>query len=230
MTAVAIITARGSSKRIPHKNIREFCGRPIIEYSIKAALASGAFTEVMVSTEDAQIRAISEKAGAKVPFLRSQKAADDYATTDEVIDEVLSCYQQQGRYFDRFCCIYPTAVFITPQRLADAMALLDTAESVMPVVAFSYPPQRSFVIRDGSLVRRFPEFATARSQDLEPFYHDCGQFYACRTDAFWRDKTTDVAGMKPLILPETEVQDIDTLQDWQIAEEKYRRLHPEITA
>lgn len=230
MKTVAIITARGSSKRIPHKNIREFCGRPIIEYSIQAALASGAFTEVMVSTEDEQIKTVSEKAGAKVPFLRSQKAADDFATTDEVIYEVLSCYEQQGRHFDRFCCIYPTAVFITPQRLSDAMALLDTAESVMPVVAFSYPPQRSFVIRDGSLVRRFPEFASARSQDLEKFYHDCGQFYACRTDAFLRDKTTDVADLKPLILPETEVQDIDTMQDWQIAEAKYRRLHPEITA
>ncbi|MDO4285766.1 MAG: pseudaminic acid cytidylyltransferase [Eubacteriales bacterium] len=223
-TSVAIITARGGSKRIPRKNIKEFCGKPILLYSIEAALSSGSFNEVMVSTDDDEIAVLAKQAGACVPFRRSASAADDYATTDEVIAEVLAMYETQGLRFDRFCCIYPTAPFLTAERLREAMALLDTHESVMPVVAYSYPPQRSVVIRDGRLVRRFPEYLNARSQDLERFYHDCGQFYACRTDAFLRAQTTDVDDLVPLILSEAEVQDIDTMEDWELAQEKYRRL------
>lgn len=224
-SSVAIITARGGSRRIPRKNIREFAGRPILAYSVEAALESGAFDEVMVSTDDREIADIAEKYGAKVPFLRSEAAADDYATTDEVIAEVLGMYRQNGRNFDRFCCIYPTAPFITPQRLARAMEMLEEAESVLPVVRFSYPPQRGFVVRGGEAVRWMPEYALTRSQDLEPVYHDAGQFYACRTEAFLRENTTDVKNMVPLVLPESEVQDIDTPEDWEAAEEKYRRLH-----
>ena len=223
-TAVAIITARGGSKRIPGKNKKSFCGKPILCYSVEAALAAGVFDEVMVSTDDNEIAALAVRAGAAVPFLRSAQTANDYATTDEVIGEVLRMYQENGRSFDRFCCLYPTAPFLTPQRLREAMALLDAHESVMPVAAYSYPPQRSVVLRDGLLVRRFPEYQDARSQDLEKWYHDCGQFYACRTDAFLRGNTTDVADLAPVILSEAEVQDIDTMEDWAIAEEKFLRL------
>ena len=140
--AIAIITARGGSKRIPHKNIKEFCGQPIICYSIKAALSSGIFDEVMVSTDDEEIAAIARSAGASVPFMRSSENANDFATMDDVLREVLGQYRDIGREFETFCCIYPTAPFVTAKKLQDAKALLDTADSVMPVVAFSFPPQR----------------------------------------------------------------------------------------
>ena len=222
--SVAIITARGGSKRIPHKNIRDFCGKPIISYSIEAALSSDVFDEVMVSTDDEAIASIARSFGAAVPFMRSAESANDYASTDDVIAEVLRTYEAGGTRFDRFCCIYPTAPFVTAEKLKNAMTLLDQAESVMPVVAFSYPPQRGIILENGRIRRKYPEFLTARSQDLEKMYHDCGQFYACRTDAFFRDGTTDVDDLVPMIMPEMEVQDIDTEEDWAIAELKYRKM------
>lgn len=222
---LAIITARGGSKRIPRKNIKEFCGRPILCYSIKAALDAGVFDEVMVSTDDTEIAEIARKAGALVPFFRSREAANDFASTDDVIMEVLMEYQKRGELFDAFCCIYPTAPFLTGLRLREAMELLSTADSVMPVVPFSYPPQRGLIInQEGHLARQYPEYATARSQDLPIIYHDCGQFYACRTAPFLQSGTTDVEKLFPLVLSEMEVQDIDTLEDWELAEIKYRRL------
>lgn len=222
---LAIITARGGSKRIPRKNIRDFCGKPILCYSIEAAFASRAFDEVMVSTDDAEIAEIARSAGADVPFLRSAKMAGDYASTDDVIMEVLKEYEKRGLLFWAFCCIYPTAPFLTGKRLKEAMDLLETADSVIPVVPFSYPPQRGLIVDEQGFVKRqFPEYATARSQDLPKIYHDCGQFYACRTAPFIKAGTTDVEKLVPLVLPETEAQDIDTPQDWEIAESKYRRL------
>ncbi|MBO4457999.1 MAG: pseudaminic acid cytidylyltransferase [Butyrivibrio sp.] len=224
MSSVAIITARGGSKRIPGKNIKNFCGKPIIAYSIRAAIESGAFDVVMVSTDDEKIAEIAKAQGAEVPFYRSEETANDYATTDQVIAEVLRMYEERGITFDKFCCIYPTAPFITADRLKEAMDKLNDHESVTPVCSFSYPPQRGFVVENERLVRRYPEFATVRSQDLEKLYHDSGQFYACRTDAFFRDETTDVDDMVPIILEEDEVQDIDTPKDWEIAEAKFKRL------
>ncbi|MBP5608606.1 MAG: pseudaminic acid cytidylyltransferase [Lachnospiraceae bacterium] len=221
MKSLAIITARGGSKRIPRKNIKEFCGRPIIEYSIEAAIASGVFDEVMVSTDDKEIADISVRAGAVVPFMRSEDMSGDFAGTDAVIAEVLECYKQRGISFDCFCCIYPTAPFITAQRLKQAMDLLDEHESVCPVCMFSYPPQRGFIIHDGLLKRAYPEYASMRSQDLDKLYHDAGQFYACRSDAFFRGISTDTDDMIPLVLDDDEVQDIDTMEDWKIAERKF---------
>lgn len=226
MVAVAIITARGGSKRIPRKNIKEFCGRPIIEYSIEAALRSGLFEEVMVSTEDPEIAEVAVKAGAKVPFMRSAQSAGDYASTDDVLMEVLEAYREQGREFDAFCCLYPTAPFVTADKLREAMKLLEKADSVMPVVAFSFPPQRCMVLNEaGELRMKWPEHAKTRSQDLEPYYHDCGQFYCCRTAPFLQYGTTDLPHMMPMIQSEMEVQDIDNPDDWQIAELKYRMRH-----
>jgi len=225
MSSLAIITARGGSKRIPRKNIRPFLGKPIIQYSIEAALSSGIFTEIMVSTDDDEIARIAAAAGASVPFMRSSAAAGDYASTDDVIREVLTSYQALGKNFDSFCCIYPTAPFVTAQKLRTAMEMLQSAESVMPVVPFSYPVQRGLALdSQGHIGYKWPEYATARSQDLEKIYHDCGQFYACRTEAFFREGTTDTPNMIPLILPEMEVQDIDTLEDWAIAEVKYQKM------
>ena len=222
MGCIAVITARGGSKRIKGKNIRSFCGKPIICYSIEAALESGIFEEVMVSTDSKEIAEIAGAAGAKIPFMRSEATSGDHATTADVLKEVLDAYEKQGKSFSELCCIYPTAPFVTPQKLKEAYELLmsSDADGVMPVVRFSFPPQRANVVREGRLVYQYPEFRTARSQDLEPVYHDCGQFY------FYKVTGTDfnVETYVPLIVPETEVQDIDNEEDWVIAEMKYRNM------
>ena len=224
-SSIAIITARGGSKRIPRKNVKLFCGKPIITYSIEEALQSGLFEEVMVSTEDEEIAQIARQAGASVPFMRSQESAGDYASTDDVLLEVLKAYEEQGRTFDTFCCLYPTAPFVTAQKLQKAMKLLEQADSVMPVVPFSFPPQRCMVLNEaGELHMKWPEYAQTRSQDLEPYYHDCGQFYCCKTDLFLQYKTTDLPRMMPMIMSELEVQDIDNPDDWEIAELKYQKM------
>ena len=227
MARVAIITARGGSKRIPKKNIKEFCGKPIIAYSIEAALESKVFDEVMVSTDDAEIAEVAKRYGALVPFMRSAETANDYATTEDVLEEVLREYEKQGKIFSEVCCIYPTAPFVTAEKLVNAKKLLDnnpSADSVMPVVQFSFPPQRGLVVRDNSLSYMYPENAAKRSQDLEPIYHDCGQFYYCRTESLL--KYHDVVGKHtlPLTVSELEVQDIDNLSDWNIAEIKYKAM------
>lgn len=223
---LAIITARGGSKRIPRKNIKEFCGKPILCYSIEAAGKAGVFDEIMVSTDDEEIARIARKAGASVPFFRSSQTAGDFASTDDVIMEVLKSYRQMEQEFASFCCIYPTAPFLSGERLRMAMELLEEADSVMPVVPFSYPPQRGLIPdQNGYIRRQFPQYAQTRSQDLPKIYHDCGQFYACRTEAFFREGTTDVPRLLPLVLTQMEVQDIDTMEDWQLAELKYQVLH-----
>lgn len=224
-SSIAIITARGGSKRIPRKNIKTFCGKPIIAYSIEAALQSGLFEEVMVSTDDEEIARIAGEYGAKVPFMRSRESAGDYASTDDVLLEVLTAYKERGREFASFCCLYPTAPFVTADKLRTAMGLLEKADSVMPVVAFSFPPQRCMVINEaGELRMKWPEHARTRSQDLEPYYHDCGQFYCCRTQPFMQYGTTDLPRMIPMIMSEMEVQDIDNQDDWAIAELKYQQM------
>lgn len=225
MSSVAIITARGGSKRIPKKNIKEFCGKPIIAYSIEATLKSGVFDEVMVSTDSEEIRVVAERYGAKVPFMRSEATSNDFATTADVLEEVMRTYRDRGQSFDSFACIYPTAPFVTSERFIEAMNLLDDADAVIAVVKFSFPPQRAFVIRDGNVAFQYPEYERARSQDLEPIYHDCGQFYMCKTEAFLEKHSLILPRTKGYILPEEEVQDIDTMSDWEIAEVKYKILH-----
>ena len=226
MRKIAIITARGGSKRIPRKNIREFCGKPILAYSIEAARESGLFDTVMVSTEDREIAGIARQYGAEVPFYRSERTAGDFATTNDVLLEVLEEYGKRGAHYDLGCCIYPTAPFVTAEKLRDAVRqLLDSdADTLIPVVRFSYPPQRAMLVRDGRLVFGHPEYLDSRSQDLEPHFHDVGQFYIFRTEAFRKNRKLMLGDILPLVVPETEVQDIDTLTDWEIAEIKYRRL------
>ena len=227
MRSIAIITARGGSKRIPRKNIKEFCGKPIISYSIEAAIKSEMFEEIMVSTDDDEIAEVGKRYGAKVPFLRSEKTSNDYAVTSEVIEEVLLEYKKLGSVFDYFCCIYPTAPFITAKRLKDAMETLisSNADSLLPVVKFSFPPQRCIVIHNGKVEMKWPEYMNTRSQDLEEFYHDCGQFYAMKAESFLEKNKLITEETIPFLLPEIEVQDIDTTEDWTIAEMKYRILN-----
>lgn len=230
MSVLAIITARGGSKRIPKKNIKEFLGKPIIAYSIEAALGSGVFDEVMVSTDSDEIADVARRFGAKVPFMRGSETSNDFATTADVILEVLGEYEKRGRSFDSFMCIYPTAPFITSDKIKDAFSAFDEkkADSLVPVVRFGFPPQRGFLCKDGLISYQYPEYAFARSQDLEPIYHDCGQFYICDTDRFKEKKSLVMDRTVPFIIPETEVQDIDNETDWIIAEEKYRSLHGKV--
>lgn len=227
MNNIAIITARGGSKRIPRKNIKDFCGKPIIIYSIDAAIESGSFNEVMVSTDNEEIAEVALRAGAHVPFMRSSATSNDYATTSDVLCEVLEEYHKRGADFEYMACLYPTAPLVTADRLKAAMALmLETdADSVVPVVQFSFPPQRCSVIRNGLLEMKWPENLSVRSQDLEPLYHDCGQFYVAKVDAFLRYQQLLTSKTYPMILPEEEVQDIDNESDWKIAEIKYQLMH-----
>lgn len=224
---IAIITARGGSKRIPKKNIKAFCGKPIIAYSIEAALKSGIFSEVMVSTDSTEIAEIAKAYGATVPFLRSAKTSDDYATTSDVLMEVLDNYKKLGKSFDYMACIYPTAPFVTDKKLQTAMELMLTNHPicVMPVVPFSYPPQRCFIINDQQHMKyKFKEHYRSRSQDLEKWYHDTGQFYLYHVEQYLANNGVITEGIMPIIVPELEVQDIDTETDWKLAELKYQMM------
>ena len=226
MRTLAIITARGGSKRIPRKNIKEFNGKPIMAYSIEAAVGSGVFDKVMVSTEDEEIAEIGKHYGAEVPFYRSEQTAGDFATTTDVLNEVIAEYEKRGEKFDIIACIYPTAPFITSERLKNAVEMLKNsdADSLIPVVRFSFPPQRAMEIQDGLLVFRQPEYMNSRSQDLTPHYHDVGQFYVFRTEGFRKNQRIMAGKILPIELPETEVQDIDNPVDWQLAELKYKLM------
>ena len=223
---IAIITARGGSKRISHKNIRDFCGKPIIEYSIRAALDAQVFDTVMVSTDDERIEINEKNAGAEVPFMRSEKTANDYATTTDVLLEVIEQYDKMGITFENACCIYPTAPFVNAAKLKNAMAILqkDNRHSVMPVTAFSFPPLRGMTIKDDKLEYKWPEYAMTRSQDLEEIYHDCGQFYAFQVASFIRERKLVTDNTAGIVISELEVQDIDNEVDWELAEAKYRLL------
>ena len=228
--SIAIITARGGSKRIPKKNIKEFCGKPIIAYAIEAAKKSGIFKEVMVSTDSLEIAQVARKYGAVVPFMRSQKNSDDFATTEDVIMEVVSEYHKRGEEFDYVCCLYPTPPFISGKILKEAVDLMEKKRPavVIPVVQFSYPPQRCFIIdNDGYAKFKYPQYVRTRSQDLEKEYHDAGQFYIYNVEKLFALKGCIETDFVPIILPEMCVQDIDTLSDWKLAELKYKLLKDE---
>lgn len=226
MKRLAIITARGGSKRIPHKNIREFCGKPILYYSIEAALSSGLFDTVMVSTDDKRIAEEAGKAGAEIPFFRSEKTSGDFSTTAEVLLEVLEEYEKLGQSFDLACCIYPTAPFLTSEKLREAAGLLEEKryDSVMPVAEFSFPPLRGMVIQEEKLQYRWEEFSQMRSQDLEKIYHDVGQFYFFNVEKFKKTGKLVTENTGAVIINELEMQDIDNETDWKLAELKYQLL------
>ena len=226
-TCLAIITARGGSKRIPRKNIKPFLGQPIIRYSIDAALNAGCFDVIMVSTDDVEIAETGKQSGAVVPFMRSADTSNDFATTAAVIEEVLNSYKQQGKTFDYCCCIYPTAPFVTAKKLKEAYDKLTStgADSVFPVTKFGYPILRSLkVTDDGRVEMNWPEHLNSRSQDLPASYHDAGQFYFLNNEPFLNKKKLFTDFSFPIVVPESEVQDIDNEEDWKIAEIKYTFL------
>lgn len=224
---LAIIPARGGSKRIPRKNLRLFRGRPIIAWSITAARASGVFDEVMVSTEDEEIAAVATAAGASVPFRRSQATAGDMATTAAVLCEVLDTYAARGVMVERACCLYPTAPFVEPAQLAEGLRALEAGgfDSFFPVARFDYPIWRS-LRRDahGRATLFFPEHRDARSQDLPPAFHDAGQWYWFRPEALYRDGSLMGQNAGTVVLPASHVQDIDTEDDWRMAELKHGQV------
>lgn len=223
---VAIITARGGSKRIPRKNIKLFNDFPIIKYSIDAALQSGIFDEVMVSTDDFEIAEIAKKYGANVPFIRSAVNSNDFSTTADVIEEVILDYKKLGLNFEYFCCIYPTAPFVTSEKLIQTMKLLidNNADCVLPVVKYGYPIQRSLKIENNLIKMIWPENYLSRSQDLESIYHDCGQFYFMKTSSLLEQKKLFAEHTIPYEVSELEVQDIDNEIDWKLAEIKFNLL------
>ena len=223
MKILCIIPARGGSKRILRKNIKPFLGKPIMAYSIEAALNAGIFDEVIVSTDDEEFAEVAKKYGASVPFLRSEATSNDYATTVDVLLEVVDMYKQQGKEFDIVCCLYSTAPFVTSERLKEACAkLTDKVDGCFTVVEYSYPIQRSLRMNEQGLIEmRYPEHLKSRTQDLEKTYHDAGQFYFMKTAAMEQEKTVWCKRTEPLVLSELEVQDLDTLTDWKLAEMKY---------
>jgi len=221
MKNLAIIPARGGSKRIPHKNIKKFLGKPIIAYSIEAAIKSRLFDEVMVSTDDNEIADVAKQYGAKVPFMRSNKNADNFASISDVIKEVKTEYLNVSKKFDNICCILATAPLIKIESLKKTFSILQNkgVDSVRPIVRFSYPIQRAFKLTNMKVEMFSPQYMNTRSQELEPAFHDAGQFY-------WMKYAPGLEGpgRYGLEIPELGVQDIDTEEDWKLAEMKYNLI------
>ena len=226
MANLCIIPARGGSKRIPKKNIKLFLGKPIIAYSIKAALNSKLFDEVMVSTDDKEIAKIAIQYGAKVPFMRSEKTANDFATTFDVIFEVLKDYDLLNKKFNYSCCIYPCAPFVTKEKLTASFEILqqNNFDSVFPIIPFGFPIQRALKQKDLKVSFFYPEFEVTRSQDLEKSFHDAGQFYWLKTSTCLKKNKIVTNNSGSIILSELEGQDIDNEVDWKLAELKYEIL------
>jgi pseudaminic acid cytidylyltransferase len=224
MGNLCIIPARGGSKRIPRKNIKEFMGKPIIAYPIELALKSGLFAEVMVSTDDEEISAISKYYGAKVPFTRSDSTSDDFATTASVIEEVITKFKLSGVNFDSICCLYPCTPLLSIDNIVNAHKILinSGADSVIPVVEFEYPIQRSLQINEGKIQFSHPDNALTRTQDLEKYYHDAGQFYWMKADIFMENQNIFTNNSQFIILSHFECHDIDNELDWKLAELKFK--------
>lgn len=224
MKNLCIIPARGGSKRIPRKNIKAFLGKPILAYSIETAQKTELFDEIMVSTDDEEIAHVARQYGASVPFMRSAETANDFATTADVLKEVIEKYHEMGQIFDNFCCFYATAPLVQSKDVVSAFERLQDSDftCVYPVVQFSYPIWRCLdLVEDGSMNRHWPEYENSRSQDLPKEYHDTGTFYWYKTWE-WLNGSSRVGG---IIVEETAIQDIDTEIDWKLAEMKYRLLN-----
>lgn len=227
MKAIAVIPARGGSKRIPRKNIKEFCGQPIIAYSIQAAQDSGLFDRIIVSTDDEEISEVAKHYGAEIPFMRPVELADDYTGTNAVVKHALEWFKDQGFSIQYACCIYATAPFIQVEYLKQGFdRLLSSGKDfVFTVTTFEFPIQRAVKINhNGEIEPLYPEYIFSRSQDLEEAYHDAGQFYWGRAEAYLQDMSLYFSGSFPVVLPRYLVQDVDTMEDWQQAEMIYKVL------
>lgn len=224
MNIVAIIPARGGSKRIPHKNIKPFCGKPMIAYSINAAIKSKIFDKIIVSTDSIEIIETAKAAGAEVPFLRPAEFADDYTPTFPVLKHAVNWLLKREFSIDYFCCIYPNP-FVTAGNIVKAFHLIKGKQvsSVIPITTFSFPVFRGFKItKKGTLEFIFPEHASARSQDLPDAYHDVGQFYWCNCKKIMVAERILQVDSLPFIIPRHLSQDLDTPEDWETAEKLYR--------
>jgi N-acylneuraminate cytidylyltransferase len=219
---LAVIPARGGSKRIPNKNLKKFLGKEIISYPIETLLGVTSIDTVIVSTDSENIKCVATQFGASVPFMRSTKNSDDFATTFDVIAEVLATSPEK---YDLVCCVYPTSVFVNIEMLTEAINILKQAKeasSIASVLEYSHPIQRSLVIQEGKLVSNHPEFYNTRSQDLERNFHDAGQFYIFKSEAVLREKRLITNDCIPYVINPNNAQDIDTFEDWAIAEIKYK--------
>lgn len=225
---LCVIPARGGSKRIPRKNIRDFCGKPIIAWSIEAAIKSKCFDRIIVSTDDEEIADIALQYGAEVPFRRSSKSADDYAPIIEVITETLDILKQQNGMDPTYiCCIFATAPFVTAERISAAYdsMIVNGKDGIFPVVEFSYPIQRSLEMKsDNTIGMVWPEYLLSRSQDLPARYHDSGQYYWARTESLLKENTLFMTNCIAEHISPLQSQDIDVEDDWVIAELKYKAL------
>lgn len=226
--ALAIIPARGGSKRIPRKNIKDFLGKPVIAYAIQTALDSGLFDEVMVSTDDIEIAEVAKRYGAKVPFLRSIENSNDFAGTAEVLIEVINNYKKLNRNFSKTCCIYPVTPLITIATLKEAYDLLEKnqLDNSFPVCEFSNSIWRALKLDDSNRVGMiWPENENKRTQDLPTSYYDAGQFYWLDTQKFIDSGEFLTTATGSIVLDELHTQDIDTMMDWKMAEIKYKILN-----
>ena len=224
---IAIIPARGGSKRIPRKNSKHFDGKPIIAYSIEAAIESCCFEKIIVSTDDTEIAKVARKWGADTPFLRPASISDDYATTTEVVQHTIGWCEQERWNIRNVCCIYPTAPFLLASDIRSGLRLLNepNTQYSFSATAYSFPIQRSFYLNKRGQTEMFqPEYLNTRSQDLKKAYHDAGQFYWGKIEAFKEALPFFANHSRPLLLPGIRAQDIDTKEDWDIAEKKYRAL------
>lgn len=224
---LCVIPARGGSKRIPRKNIKEFCGKPMIAWSIDAANSSGCFEHIIVSTDDEEIAAVAERFGAEVPFIRPAELANDHAATRPVVNHAIREVEKLYGMPHYVCCLYSTAPFLTAKDLRNAFdkLIVDRVDFVFSAATFASPIQRAFrIAENGGVKRIYPEHRLTRSQDLEEAYHDAGQFYWGRANAFLADTDSVSEGSRPFILPRYRVHDIDTQEDWTRAELMFRVL------
>lgn len=224
---VAVIPARGGSKRIARKNIKSFCGKPIIQWSIEAALEASCFDTVIVSTDDEEIATLAQNAGASTPFLRPAELADDFVGTSSVVRHAIQFIHDTVGMPAHVCCIYATAPFVRGKDLQRGLEVLTRTDSdfAFSVTSFAFPIQRAVRLTDSGLVQMFwPEHSTTRSQDLEEAYHDAGQFYWGKAEAWIDSRPLSSDNAAAVILPRSRVQDIDTPEDWDRAECMFRVL------
>jgi N-acylneuraminate cytidylyltransferase len=226
---IAIIPARGGSKRIPRKNIKDFLGKPIIAYSIETAIESNLFDKVVVSTDDEEIAKVARAYGAEVPFVRPRELADDFSGTNSVVKHALNWFLEQDICVDYVCCIYATVPFLGSRYLKEGFEKLQSSNKSFSfsVTSFASPIQRAIKIKDNNISMFFPKHQATRSQDLEESYHDAGQFYWGKAEAFLNDKSLFSQQSYPVILPRDLVQDIDTIEDWNKAELMYKIIQKE---
>ncbi|MBY6070796.1 pseudaminic acid cytidylyltransferase [Marinobacter salsuginis] len=227
MSTVAIIPARGGSKRIPRKNIKEFCGKPMIAWSIEAARKSGCFDRIVVSTDDREISELAIQLGAEVPFVRPAELSNDYAGTLPVIHHAVDWLQRNGEQIEYACCIYATAPFISSDDIQRGLALIrmERASYAFSVTSYAFPIQRAIRITERGRVAMFhPEYFNARSQDLEEAWHDAGQFYWGTAEAWLEERAIFAESAVPVLLPRHRVQDIDTSEDWTRAEWMFKAM------